>query len=40
VESNGFNGKAWLSGFGNPTTDGMHLTERMRRRDFGIWTSS
>jgi hypothetical protein len=35
VESNGFNGKAWLSGFGNPTTDAMHLTERMRRRDFG-----
>ncbi len=35
VESSGFNGKAWLSGFGNPTTDAMHLTERMRRRDFG-----
>jgi hypothetical protein len=35
VESNGFNGKAWLSGQGNPTTDAMRLTERMRRRDFG-----
>ena len=35
VESNGFNGKAWLSYRGNPTSDGMHLTERMRRRDFG-----
>lgn len=35
VESNGFNGKAWLSGFGNPTTDAMHVTERMRRRDLG-----
>ncbi len=35
VDSNGFNGKAWLSGQGNPTTDGMRLTERMRRRDFG-----
>ncbi len=35
VESNGFNGKAWLSGRGNPTSDGMHLTERIRRRDFG-----
>jgi hypothetical protein len=35
VESNGFNGKAWLSGRGNPTSDGMRLTERMRRRDFG-----
>jgi hypothetical protein len=35
VESNGFNGKAWLSGQGNPTTDALHVTERMRRRDFG-----
>jgi hypothetical protein len=35
VESNGFNGKAWLAGQGNPTSDGMRLTERMRRRDFG-----
>src|SRR5579871_3093108 len=35
IESNGFNGKAWLSGQGNPTTDGMRLIERMRRRDFG-----
>jgi hypothetical protein len=35
VESNGFNGKAWLSGRGNPISDAMHLTERMRRRDFG-----
>ncbi|HEV2202612.1 MAG TPA: hypothetical protein VGR73_22565 [Bryobacteraceae bacterium] len=35
VESNGFNGKAWLSGLGNPTTDALHVTERMRRRDFG-----
>lgn len=35
VESNGFNGKAWLSGRGNPISDALHLTERMRRRDFG-----
>jgi len=35
VESSGFNGKAWLSGQGYPTSDGMHLTERMRRRDMG-----
>jgi hypothetical protein len=35
VESNGFNGKAWLSGRGNPTTDALHLIERIRRRDFG-----
>ena len=35
VESNGFNGKAWLSGQGNPTTDALRVTERIRRRDFG-----
>jgi hypothetical protein len=35
VESNGFNGRAWLSFAGNPTTDAMRLTERIRRRDFG-----
>ena len=35
VESNGFNGKAWLSFEGIPITDALHLTERMRRRDFG-----
>jgi len=35
VESNGFNGHAWLSGRGNPTTDAMLLRERFRRRDFG-----
>jgi hypothetical protein len=35
VESTGFNGKAWLSGQGYPTSDGMRLTERMRRRDMG-----
>jgi hypothetical protein len=35
VESNGFNGKAWLSFRGNPVSDALHLTERMRRRDFG-----
>jgi len=35
VESNGFNGKAWLSGRGNPVTDALHLTERFHRRDFG-----
>jgi hypothetical protein len=35
VESNGFNGKAWLSGQGVPTTDALHVTERIRRRAFG-----
>jgi len=35
VESNGFNGKAWLSGQGNPISDSLHLIERIHRRDFG-----
>lgn len=35
VESNGFNGKAWLSFQGNPITDALHVTERMHRRDYG-----
>ncbi len=35
VESNGFNGKAWLSFQGNPITDALHVTERIHRRDFG-----
>ncbi len=35
VESKGFNGKAWLSGQGNPTSDAMLVTERIHRRDFG-----
>jgi len=35
VESNGFNGKAWMSFEGYPVSDALHLTERMRRRDFG-----
>jgi hypothetical protein len=35
VESNGFNGKAWMDTNGHPTTDALHLTERYRRKDFG-----
>jgi hypothetical protein len=35
VSSNGFNGKAWISGRGNPITDALRLNERIRRRDFG-----
>jgi len=35
VESNGFNGKAWLSFRGNPISDALHLTERFHRRDLG-----
>jgi hypothetical protein len=35
VESNGFNGKAWMDTNGHPTTDALHLIERYRRKDFG-----
>ena len=35
VESNGFNGKAWLDQMGHPTSDALHVTERFRRKDFG-----
>ena len=35
VESNGFNGKAWLDQEGRPSTDALHVTERFRRKDFG-----
>jgi hypothetical protein len=35
VESNGFNGKAWMDTNGHPTTDALHLVERYHRKDFG-----
>jgi hypothetical protein len=35
VESNGFNGKAWLDINGHMATEALHLTERYRRKDFG-----
>jgi hypothetical protein len=34
VESHGFNDRTWLDG-GHPHTDGMRITERYRRPDFG-----
>jgi hypothetical protein len=34
VESNGFNDRTWLDS-GHPHTDGMRVTERYRRPDFG-----
>jgi hypothetical protein len=34
VESNGFNDKTWLLG-GYPHTEGLRMTERIRRTDFG-----
>ena len=35
IESTGFNGKTWLDDLGHPTTEALHLTERLRRIDFG-----
>jgi hypothetical protein len=35
VQSNGFNGKAWLDQAGHPTSEALKTTERYRRIDFG-----
>ena len=35
VESNGFNESTWLDVDGHPHTEGLKMTERYRRRDFG-----
>ena len=35
VTTSGFNDKAWLDSAGHPQTESLHITERMRRRDFG-----
>jgi hypothetical protein len=35
VDVTGFNGKTWLDQVGHPVTDALHVTERIRRRDFG-----
>jgi len=35
VETAGFNDKTWLDASGHPHSDGLHVTERFRRRDFG-----
>jgi len=35
VESSGFNDRTWLDHDGHPHTEGLRVTERYRRRDFG-----
>jgi hypothetical protein len=35
VESAGFNDKTTLDAMGHPHSEGLHVTERFRRRDFG-----
>ena len=35
VETNGFNGKAWLDMMGHPATEALRVTERFDRRTVG-----
>jgi hypothetical protein len=35
IDTIGFNDKHWLDRMGHPHSDALHLTERIRRRDFG-----
>jgi hypothetical protein len=35
IESAGFNGRTWIDGEGHPHTEALHVTERLRRPDFG-----
>lgn len=35
IESNGFNDRTWLDDDGHPHTEALHMTERLRRPDFG-----
>jgi hypothetical protein len=35
IESAGFNDRSWIDGVGHPHTEALHITERLRRPDFG-----
>ncbi|MBV9770037.1 MAG: hypothetical protein JOZ32_10740 [Bryobacterales bacterium] len=35
IESAGFNDRTWLDGDGHPHSEALHVTERLRRPDFG-----
>lgn len=35
VETTGFNDQGWLDDGGHPQTEALHVTERLRRRNFG-----
>src|SRR6185437_6454747 len=35
IETAGFNDRTWLDAAGHPHTEALHVTERLRRRDFG-----
>jgi len=40
IESRGFNGKLWLDQLGKPSTEALHVTTRLLRKDFGHLTSA
>src|SRR5512139_1900533 len=35
VDSRGFNGKVWLDQLGKPSTEALHVTTRLQRKDYG-----
>jgi len=35
VDTTGFNDRGWLDDGGHPQTESLHVTERLRRRNFG-----
>ena len=35
VDTVGLTDKSWLDAFGHPHSDALHVTERLRRKDFG-----
>ena len=35
VETRGFNGRVWLDQMGKPSTEALHVTTRLHRKDFG-----
>ena len=35
IESRGFNGRVWLDQLGKPSTEALHVTTRLLRKDFG-----
>ena len=38
VDSRGFNGKVWLDQLGKPSTEALHVTTKLTRKDFGHLT--
>ena len=35
VDSRGFNGRVWLDQLGKPSTEALHVTTKLTRKDFG-----